>query len=393
MPPTPDQRRELIQALHAAPLQLVIAVTGGGSLAISDLLTIPGGSRNLLAAHVPYSELALKELLGKVPDQACSELTARQMAMAAFQQARAYVSHGASNAFGLACTASLASDRPKRGEHRIHAALQTADRTISWSLVLEKDKRTRAEEERLAADLLLSWLAEVVLEPAITPALPLNLLPSETLERRTHASRPLWPQLLLPELTVIAGNDGFLPAAARENLLVFPGSFAPWHAGHKEMAALAEARTGKPVYYELAVRNVDKPPLDFLEIDQRLRQFPDPARVLLTTAPTFADKARLFPRATFVVGADTIRRIGEPRYYNNQIAVMVRAIEAIAVAGCRFLVFGRVNSQGNFSTLDRLRLPAALAALCEEVPEVDYRCDLSSTELRAANSAAARNPG
>ena len=107
-----------------------------------------------------------------------------------------------------------------------------------------------------------------------------------------------------------------------------------------------------------------------------------PERVLLTTAPTFAEKARLFPRATFVVGADTIRRIGDPQYYNNQIAVMVRKIEAIAVAGCRFLVFGRVNSHGSFATLDRLQLPAALAALCEEVPEADYRCDLSSTELR-----------
>jgi nicotinic acid mononucleotide adenylyltransferase len=164
--------------------------------------------------------------------------------------------------------------------------------------------------------------------------------------------------------------------------LIFPGSFAPLHDGHKEMAALAVARIGKSVHYEIAVRNVDKPPLDFVEIDQRVKQFPDPARVLLTTAPTFAEKARLFPRATFVVGADTIRRIGEPRYYNNQIAVMVRAIEAIAVAGCRFLVFGRVNSSGTFATVDRLQLPAALAALCDEVPESDYRRDLSSTELR-----------
>ena len=116
MPVTSERRRELIRALHAAPLQLVIQVTGGGSLAISDLLTIPGGSKILLAAGVPYNAAALQQLLGKVPEQACSEPTARQMAMAAFQQARAYAGDNASHAVGLACTASLASDRPKRGE-------------------------------------------------------------------------------------------------------------------------------------------------------------------------------------------------------------------------------------------------------------------------------------
>ncbi len=388
MPATSDQRRELIQKLHAAPLQLVLQVTGGGSLAISDLLTIPGGSKILLAAGVPYGEAALKELLGKAPEQACSELTARQMAMAAFQQARAYAGQDAKNAVGLACTASLASDRPKRGEHRIHVALQTADTTCSLSLTLTKDKRTRGEEERLAADLLLCLLATALPEVRKTYALPLDLLPGETIKNSFFQASHALSRILLPEPIVIRKNRdrlvGYevLPAGACENLLVFPGSFAPRHDGHREMAAIAEARTGKPVHYEIAVRNVDKPPLDFLEIDQRLRQFSDPARVLLTTAPTFAEKARLFPRATFVVGADTIRRIGEPRYYGNQVAVMVRAIEAIAVAGCRFLVFGRVNSSGSFATVDRLQLPAALAALCDEVPEAEYRRDVSSTELR-----------
>lgn len=382
MPVTPEQRSTLIQQLHAAPLQLVLQVTGGGSLAISDLLTIPGGSRILLAAGVPYSEAALKNLLGKAPEQACSELTARQMAMAAFQQAWAYTGQDASRAVGLAMTASLASDRPKRGEHRIHAALQSDSSTYSWSLVLEKDQRTRDEEERLAADLLLCWLAEAILGSACAHELPLELLLSETIERRNCAAPTLWKRLLLPDQNVIAGNHELLPASARENLLVFPGSFAPWHAGHQEMAAIAEARMGKPVLYELAVRNVDKPALDFIEIDERLRQFPNPAAVLLTTAPTFAEKAQLFPHATFVVGADTIRRIGDQNYYANDNAKLERAIESIAATGCRFIVFGRLNQSGSFSTLGSLPLPSTLAALCDEVPEADYRCDLSSTELR-----------
>jgi hypothetical protein len=52
---------------------------------------------------------------------------------------------------GLGATASLASDRPKRGDHRIHVALQTSTQTISFSLTLAKEVRTRRHEEEIAA--------------------------------------------------------------------------------------------------------------------------------------------------------------------------------------------------------------------------------------------------
>ena len=57
------------------------------------------------------------------------------------------------------------------------------------------------------------------------------------------------------------------------------------------------------------------------------------------------------------------------------------AIAAIADHGCRFLVFGRMVA-GRFSSLRELDLPAPLRALCDEVPESDFRDDITSTELR-----------
>ena len=50
---------DLIRITRASPLQLVIAVTGGGSLAISDLLTEPGATNTVPEALVSYGESAL----------------------------------------------------------------------------------------------------------------------------------------------------------------------------------------------------------------------------------------------------------------------------------------------------------------------------------------------
>ena len=72
---------ERARILHSADWQGVFYVTGGGSLLISELLTTPGASASVLEARVPYAAAALADLLGRAPDQACSDSTARAMAI------------------------------------------------------------------------------------------------------------------------------------------------------------------------------------------------------------------------------------------------------------------------------------------------------------------------
>ena len=81
-----------------------------------------------------------------------------------------------------------------------------------------------------------------------------------------------------------------------------------------------------------------------------------------------------------MVGADTARRIGQEKYYDNTRA-MNSAIDEMTSLGIKFLVFGRSRA-ADFHTLADLELPPALAELCTEVSEADFRLDLSSTELR-----------
>src|SRR3954463_5326983 len=152
----------IVRGIHASGRQFVLAITGGGTRAISDLLTVPGGSRTVLLAVVPYSEAAFLNLFRTKPEHFCSARTARMMAMAAFQKTRDLIGEGnePGNLVGIGCTASLASDRPKRGAHRLYVATQSATATVTYSLELLKDRRTRSDEENVAARIILNAIAE-----------------------------------------------------------------------------------------------------------------------------------------------------------------------------------------------------------------------------------------
>src|SRR5215469_14723834 len=75
--------QKLISALHASGRKAALAITGGGSGAVGELLRVPGGSRLLIEAQVPYDAQALASFLGFAPSQACSTDTAIAMARSA----------------------------------------------------------------------------------------------------------------------------------------------------------------------------------------------------------------------------------------------------------------------------------------------------------------------
>jgi len=358
-------------------------------LAISDLLTVPGASRCILEARVPYSASALSQFLGAAPEKFCSARTARAMAMASFWRAielMQYVDEGWAQkiytVWGLGATASLKTDRPKQGEHRFHVAVQTAAATETFSVQLQKEARTRLEEERLVADTIISAITS-----AIDVQLPLRvlLLPQERMERLRTAAAEDWRDVMLGDVDAAIVLEGSGAAeSSHTSGVIFPGAFHPLHHGHRRIAEFLRERLHKSVEFEISVENVDKPPLDYTEISERLHQFASDDTVWLTRAPTFVEKAKLFPGATFIVGADTIQRIAEPRYYNT-VGDRDAALNELARLDCRFIVFGRQTTAG-FCTLSDLSLPTALVQMCDEVSAEEFREDVSSTQLRAKDA-------
>jgi nicotinamide mononucleotide (NMN) deamidase PncC len=382
---------DLVAAILTSGRRLVVAVTGGGSGAIGALVETPGASQSVLEAIVPYSQAALADWLGGAPDQACSAPTARAMAMAAFLRARRLdAGADARMLVGVGATASLASNRPKRGDHRLHVAVQTAERTLSRSYRFDKKRGDRQAEEALAARLILAALAEACELSAGDAAATASALIEQQTAEDERAGAELSELLLGARGVVMLPPEGRAAteatarpgdAAARA---IFPGAFNPPHAGHLRMAELAEARLGRPIAWEVSIANVDKSPLDFIAVRDRvagLRRASASRAIALTRAATFREKAELFPGATFVVGADTLARIAEPRYYGGDAAQRDAAAAAIVERGNRFLVFGR-EIDGRFHGLEGLTLPEALRAACDAVPAESFRADVSSSDIR-----------
>src|SRR5437762_12241652 len=117
MSPSDAAWQQLISTLHASGRKAALAITGGGSGAVGELLRVPGGSRLLIDTQIPYDAQALAAFLDFAPAQACSSDTAIAMAQTARARAARLVPAG-TDLVGLGATAALVSGRPRRGGHR-----------------------------------------------------------------------------------------------------------------------------------------------------------------------------------------------------------------------------------------------------------------------------------
>ena len=359
----------------------VMTVAGAGGKALSWLLEVAGASRTVLDAQVPYSSSALDEFAGSELRQAASPDTAAKMARSAYDRA-VNLRQGDLPVVGIACTASIATDRPKRGAHRCHIAAWRPDGLNTYSVELVKGLRERSGEDEVASRLVVKALAEAV---GLESDIDLGLDKGERLDVQTVRYSDAIEAVLaghVRSVTVASDNTTIADRKVEGGLLA--GSFDPLHDGHVRLAAAASDILGTPVAFELSITNVDKPSLEEWEIRDRIKQFSRKSPVILSRAETFNKKARIFPGCTFAIGYDTAVRLMQPRYYGGEASQMLTAFVEMRDLGCRFLVAGRAED-GVFRTLEDIDVPWGLGDMFSPIPTSTFRFDISSTGLRLAN--------
>jgi hypothetical protein len=375
---------ELVPLIHATATKAVLFITGGGTEVLPMLLKRGGGSATLLSALVPYANAETAKLLGGVPDKFVSEQTTRQMAMAAYQKALE-LSEDNAPVIGVACSSALQKTPNERAGriHYIYAALQTGTKTVSLSVAIDPKvgfelwsaEKIRLWEETANAELVMNLIAEGC---GVDGRLFTGYLELKRRESSIHCG--YFPELLEGKVKALCYTPGmgvFLPMGKDDypiNLL--SGSFNPAHPGHFEMADFVGGRNPNSggCDFELSIRNVDKPILDFITIEERLATCGD-RRVWLANAPTFMEKAKIFPGTTFAVGYDTAMRIVNPKYANID---NVRA--AFETYKTRFTIFGRTIDGKFYAGLDKF--PKWFSEISSAVTQPLDSAAVSSSSIR-----------
>lgn len=379
--------RQLVQTIHDAPERIVLVAAGAGTEALSNLLGVAGATRTLLEALVPYSKAAFDDFLGRPPAKYVTERTARLLAGRAFTRAR-WLEAATHPVVGLACTATIITDRPKRGEHRAHIATWQPSRLVEYSIYLNKGYRNRAGEERLVSQILLNALAEAL---SLESNLSYELTAQDKLTVSTHDFYQAAKELNQGKLGYFGITaDGRIRSKNANPKAILSGSFNPLHDGHLELLQVAAKLLDHPVAFEISAPNVDKPDIAPKTIVERLSQFAGRWPAYATNAPTYLEKARLFPDTVFVIGFDTAERVLHPRYYQNSEGALQAALYQIAELGCSFLVAGRQDQNGIFRDRTQLQVPEPFAHLFKPIPATAFRKDISSTHLRATGQRGSR---
>lgn len=403
--------RQAIESIHKSQTLAVLYVTGGASHAVSWLLSVPGASSTILEARVPYDRAAFVDIItaeatSKIRSFA-SASSARALARAAYQRAVVLAPPGA-RVCGIAAACSLATSRPKRGDHIAFVTAHSHDSVVEYHIKFNKGLRNRWEEDLLSSKLVVQALLDDASCPApavkqthsntaMTNSLVFSRhsgmqLVRESLSQGDSITGPHVHEHADPVRCVVDGHAQFVEfingrcnVDTKKSSLIFPGSFNPLHHGHRQLMAVAKAKYPDAVAaYEISVTNPDKPALKSDVIYERLQQFNSDENVIIASAPFFTRKAELYPNSKFVVGTDTALRIVAPKYYGGEEG-MVAALIEMKAKGCKILVAGRLEQSKTkksdvFQTLGDVRIPVGLHDLFEEIP--GFRVDISSSDIR-----------
>ncbi len=358
------------EGLKHAGVSIHLICTGAGAGLQQRLWEIPGSSAYLSGgsfASFPYRQEETDETLGFEPAGYCSDEAAMDLACVAYM--RSY-SFGGKKPIGLGLTASVASEREHRGEHRVHACVISDDRVLSghWSIEKGVGSVKRAEDGKLCDLFGLDMILRAAGIESVN-SLTLSVQDSSALALERFYVHPFF------------SKNGDRLAAPPADVVLMPGSYNPPHPGHVGLAVEVGNKSLKPVVFHVTADGPHKSPLSLQDLLKRTRMLRGHDRLFTRGDALYIDKARRFPGVPIAMGADSLQRMLDPKWGQDVMQMLFE----FSQLGTRFYVSdrpvdGKVLTMVEVMASSNLKNFDLLFQLFHHVPGI---WDFSSTQVRA----------
>jgi nicotinamide mononucleotide (NMN) deamidase PncC len=357
--------------LKEAGVNIHVIATGAGAGIQNRLWEIPGSSAYLSGCSFPYAAEEQEELLGFMPEHFCSEEAAVDLASAAYMKAYKF---GGKRPVGIGLTASVASEKEHRGDHRIFVGIITDDAVRVVTKVLEKGLGPQARKEDGAEADDMGWCT-------LLDTLDLKVSnPYFHYEDKTEMARERF--FLRPFFAANGMRMATMPDEKKYAL--YPGAYNPPHEGHFGVAKAAMDDYSYRTVFEVTSDPPHKDTLTVQQLLQRAKLLGGYDRLFTAKLPFYLDKARLYKRKPLILGADAMVRMLDPKW-GLDAGDMFNAFYDF---GTKLFVAAR-EVDGQMTTCDNIlddiktKLPFKVWASARIVMKpLKGEWDISSTELR-----------
>jgi hypothetical protein len=371
------------EKLKEAGVSVHVIATGGGAGLQGKLWEVPGSSAYLSGATFPYAPEEHEELVGFKPEHFCSPEDAVDLASAAYMKAFRI---GGKKPVGVGLTASVASAEIHRGDHRIHGCIITDNHIWikNYTLIKNKGIDARRMDGDSCDDLGLFMIDQAL---GLGETYNHNFQDGTALARARFFTHPFFTSHDKRLSTFTPRHHHYdraptiyhPPCGARRDALM-PGSFNPPHEGHLGMAQAYEDNYNGKVTFEISADILDKAPLTVQDMLKRAKMLHGHNVLFTQNMGMFIEKARAFPGAPLILGADTMLRIMDPKWGVDfgKLLYELRMLKTQLYVGSR-VVEGKLITWEDIAHM----MPPSIGInyLGMSAP-LEGRWDISSTELR-----------
>jgi nicotinic acid mononucleotide adenylyltransferase len=365
-----------------AGINIHVIATGAGAGIQQELWEIPGSSAYLGGASFPYATEETDELLGFTPKSYCSQETAIDLASAAYMRAYKF---GGKKPVGIGLTASVASEREHRGDHRIFTCVMTDENVLfkGWNIKKGIGFYQRMLDGKYADMTVFKMLNTFLPQGETGTGHPTT----ETVDVSALAKERFFAH---PFFTASGQRLEGLPCKKGayypyHPYALMPGAFNPPHEGHFGTAEAMLKDHGRVTVYEITAEPPHKDALSTQQLLQRAKLLHGRDRIFTQKEPFYLDKARTFGGMPLVLGADAMVRMLDPKWGHN----VKDMLDEFSCLHTKLYISGR-EINGKFTTRDDIEksLPEGQRNLFHYLSaSVSGKWDISSTEIRNATLA------